>query len=118
MPEKRQHSKASTGGQPNSGGSGNLKVYWLSHNRKAKQPPNPDYPEGCDIDLSEGAPLTCSVDLPYPAPGCGVWTAICSACGLRMGVTAAGRPDDPRRLTLACKGGSAYDGDPKGRQGL
>jgi hypothetical protein len=36
---------------------------------------------------------------------CGVWVVACHTCGLRVGITAAGRPDDPRTVRLACNRG-------------
>lgn len=80
-----------------------IKFKFLSHNRKAKFPPNPEHPDGIDIDLSNGAKLNCRISLPYPAECCGVWSVYCSVCNLNVLVTAAGRADDPRSVKLACK---------------
>lgn len=81
----------------------NLRVDWHSDGRTAQHPPDPAYPEGKPVDVSNGARATCSVDLPYPAPSCGIWVVVCPDCGLRLGFTAAGRIDDPRRVTVACQ---------------
>ena len=89
--------------------SKNLKVYFLDQKRQAVCEANPRFPNGCHVDLSDGAPVTCTAQLEYPAKGCGIWTVICSACGLRIALTTAGRVDDPRSVTVACKGGKAYD---------
>jgi hypothetical protein len=70
---------------------------------KARCARNPDYPGCCHIDVTEGRP-GCSVNLPYPAPECGEWIVLCAACGMCVGVTAAGRPDDPRSVHIPCKG--------------
>lgn len=78
-------------------------VNFLSHNRKAKCAPNPAYPDGMDADLAGDAKLACLAELPYPAECCGVWIVECETCGLRVGITAAGRPDDPRTAKLPCK---------------
>lgn len=80
----------------------NLRVEWLTKGRKAQCPPNPDFPNGKDIDITEGQ-LGCSVALPYPAECCGMFMVVCTACGLRVGVTAAGRPDDPKSVKVPCK---------------
>ena len=70
---------------------------------KARSAPNPDYPDGCHVDITEGQ-TGCSVALPYPAPECGAWIVRCAACGMSVAITAAGRPDDPRSVRIPCKG--------------
>ena len=47
--------------------------------------------------------LQCCMNLPYPAPRCGVYVIICRKCGFKAVITIAGRPDDPRTVTLPCK---------------
>lgn len=76
-------------------------IRFLSHNRKARCAPNPEYPDGIDIDNGERP--ACRVELPYPAECCGAWVVDCSTCGVRVGITAAGRPDDPRSVMLPCR---------------
>ncbi len=61
------------------------------------------YPNGIAPDISGGAASSCAVDLPYPAPECGTHVIECHVCGIRVGVSAAGRADDRRRVTIACK---------------
>lgn len=78
------------------------KVKWLDGGREPQCPPDPLYPEGVHLRCS--AREVCQVDLPYPAPRCGVYIIECETCGLRYGVTTAGRPDDPRSVQLACWG--------------
>jgi hypothetical protein len=68
---------------------------------KAQCPPDPAYPDGMHLDMSMGK-KSCLVNLPYPAPECGCWTVHCGECGLTVAATAAGRPDDPRTLKVAC----------------
>lgn len=69
---------------------------------KAQCPPNPAYPDGIRLNqCPQGAP-SCTVELPYPAPECGHWRAECKECGFSIAVTAAGRADDPRSVTIAC----------------
>lgn len=65
-------------------------------------PPRSEFPNGEDVDGSNGARKTCTAQLPYPAPSRGVHICECEDCGLRVGVTAAGRPDDPRSMKVAC----------------
>ncbi len=79
-----------------------MKIEWHDGGREPRCKPNPKYPNGIDLDNTEGAAVTCKVALPYPAKRCGVYIVECSTCGLRVGVTAAGRPDDPRSIKLAC----------------
>lgn len=71
---------------------------------KAKCDPNPDYANGKLIDMTYGNPIpSCSVDIPYPAPECGVWIIKCKECDFIGGLTAAGRADDPAKVILQCK---------------
>ncbi len=69
---------------------------------KAQCPPNPEYPRGIDLDVSQGSDKTCKVRLDYPAPECGLWVLNCKRCGRNIAITAAGRPDDPRSVTIPC----------------
>lgn len=79
-----------------------MKVEFIDGGREPQCPPNPAYPEGMDIDASHGADSTCTVAIPYPAPRCGLMIVECPKCGLRVGLTVAGRPDDPRSVKLGC----------------
>lgn len=79
------------------------KVEWIDHGREPQCAPNPLYPKGIDLDASLGARRTCKVDLPYPARRCGHYAVWCSACGMTLAVTTAGRVDDPRSVTVACE---------------
>lgn len=67
-------------------------------------PANPAYPDGIDVgaDRTKAGP-SCKADLPYPAPERLVWMVRCKRCGFSAAVTAAGRPDDPRSVTMNCK---------------
>lgn len=80
----------------------NIDILFLSHNRKAKNPPNPEYPNGMDLDLTFGATVACLVELPYPAECCGILFVECRKCGINAAITAAGRADDPRSARLPC----------------
>jgi len=79
-----------------------LNVEWIDGNREPQNPPDPDYPEGIDVDATEGATPTCTTLLPYPAKRCGHFLVTCSVCKQRVAVTTAGRPDDPRSLKIKC----------------
>lgn len=79
-----------------------LVVTWEGLGRKAQVAPNPHYPEGVALDATGGHPIQCATTLPYPAPECGTYFVECDMCGRRLGITAAGRPDDPRVITLPC----------------
>lgn len=80
-----------------------MKIMFLDRGREAECPPDPAYPNGMDIDLSGGASVCCLVELPYPAPRCGIMAVRCEKCDQLNMVTVAGRPDDPRSIRMACK---------------
>lgn len=79
-----------------------ISLEWVSHGRKARCQPNPDYPGGVEVNLA-GDGIGCEKVIPYPAPECGVWVVRCERCGASTAITAAGRSDDPKQITLACK---------------
>lgn len=79
-----------------------MKIEWIDHGREPKNPPNPDFPNGKDMDVSSGAEAACTVDLPYPAKRCGIYVVECETCGQHIGVTTAGRPDDPKSVKISC----------------
>jgi hypothetical protein len=81
----------------------NWHIRWVDGKRDPKNPPDPDYPNGIDLDLSDGSPNTCSSPLPYPAARCGYYLINCLLCGQNTVATTAGRIDDPRSLKMACK---------------
>lgn len=80
---------------------GHLDIKWVDGNREPQCEPNPNYPIGIDVDLSEGGAF-CKASLPYPAKRCGVYVVSCEKCGASVGVTTAGRPDDPRSVKVKC----------------
>jgi hypothetical protein len=80
-----------------------FKIKWLDRGREPKCPPDPAYLKGIDIDSSGGAARACKTELPYPAKRCGVYYVECEICGTNAAITTAGRPDDPRSVTLPCK---------------
>ena len=81
-----------------------LRLTFVTDGRKPQCPTNPRYPYGKIADLRTH-PLEpcCSTNLGYPAKACGTWVINCHRCGLTVGITAAGRPDDPWSAILACK---------------
>ena len=80
-----------------------IKVTWIDGGREPKIAPNPKYPDGIDVDLSDNRKWACKVDLPYPAKRIGYYALECDECGYRGLITTAGRRDDPRSATVACK---------------
>lgn len=80
-----------------------IKVWWIDRGREPQCAPNPDYPDGIDVDLSDGRSKTCWTELrPYPTPRCGLFVVGCQTCGFSAVITTAGRPDDPRSAKLPC----------------
>lgn len=79
-----------------------IKVEWFDSGREPKCEPNPAYPNGIDLDCSEGSEATCKVDLPYPAKRCGHFIVKCEVCLQTIAITTAGRPDDPRSVRIGC----------------
>jgi hypothetical protein len=85
-----------------------LSVEWIDRGREPQCEPNPAYPNGQDVTFTSGigwpqSGNTCRTDVPYPAVRCGVYVIECATCGLRVAVTTAGRPDDPRSVTIPCR---------------
>jgi len=81
-------------------------IRWIDRGRPPKVAPNQAFPDGVDIDLTLGRDgPSCTVALPYPTgkTNIGAWLIVCRMCRLRVGITAASRPDDPRSVKLACK---------------
>ena len=83
--------------------SSTLTVTWTDSGMEPQCAPDPDFPKGKDLDVSSGAKLTCSTDLPYPAKRIGIYTVECSSCGLKAVITTAGRLDDPRHVKVPCR---------------
>ncbi len=77
-------------------------VEWRDAGREPQVAPNPDYPLGKDIDLADPGGPACKESLPYPARRCGVYIVECNICGRKIGLTTAGRPDDPRSIRIPC----------------
>jgi len=78
-------------------------VDWIDGHREAKQPADPTYPNGCAIDVAMDAPRACRLELPCPAPRCGLFVITCKQCGYAIAIATAGRADDPKSVRLPCR---------------
>lgn len=79
-----------------------FRIEWIDSGREPQCAPNPAHPNGIDADCSNGAEATCMADLPYPAVRCGLYVIECEQCSVRIAITTAGRPDDPRSAKIGC----------------
>lgn len=79
------------------------RVTWVDGRAEPKCAPNPAYPTGIDVDLSTPDADACAITLKYPAKRIGRYEIECAECGGKFAVTTAGRPDDPRSVTVPCK---------------
>lgn len=70
---------------------------------KAQCSADPAYPHGVEIDAAKPGEKACCVELPYPAPECGVFLVSCRDCLMNVAITAAGRADDPINVRIPCK---------------
>lgn len=78
-----------------------FQIEWIDREREPQCPPDQRYPHGKDIDASFGLP-NCLAELPYPAKRCGIYRVECLRCGISIGITTAGRPDDPKSVRIPC----------------
>jgi len=88
-----------------------IDVTFIDAGREATQRPDPRYPNGVDLDATKGEERTCTRNLPYPSPRCGMLKIVCLTCGYVAAVTVAGRADDPRTVKLPCKAVASTDGE-------
>jgi hypothetical protein len=79
-----------------------FEIAWLDSGKEPQCAPNPAYPDGVDLDMSDGHWPSCKVELPYPAQRIGVYLVACMVCGRRVSCTTAGRVDDPRSIRVRC----------------
>lgn len=79
------------------------RIRWIDAGKEPESPPNQAYPNGIDVDLSTPDADACAVNLKYPARRVGRYEIECAECGGRYVVTTAGRPDDPRSVTIPCR---------------
>jgi hypothetical protein len=81
-----------------------FEIKWIDRGREPQCPPNPVYPNGIDLPCAyPDAKQMCHVQLPYPAPRCGILMVHCKICQMTVVITTAGRPDDPRSVQIACR---------------
>lgn len=80
-----------------------FEVLFLDSGREPQCAPDPAYPKGMDVVLTRNTKIRCVVAVPYPAPRCGMWHIKCNKCGVVVGVTTAGRVDDPRSVHIRCQ---------------
>lgn len=78
------------------------KVIFHDAQREPQVPFNRDHPWGQTIDVTMGREPSCTVELPWPADRCGMFVAECLTCGFTVGLSAAGRVDDPREVKMPC----------------
>lgn len=82
-----------------------ITVEWVDSGREPRCAPDPQFPGGKDLVMAafpEGVGAECVKVLPYPAKRCGMYIVKCDSCGLAIGITTAGRADDPRSVRLTC----------------
>jgi hypothetical protein len=77
-------------------------IEWIDREREPKCAPDPNFPSGKDV-VTPGDGKSCYVELPYPAKRCGIYVVECGRCKIRVGITTAGRADDPKSCTIKCK---------------
>lgn len=82
--------------------SNKFKIKWFDHKKEPTEKPNPKYPNGIDILTHIDNRPFCISNLPYPAKRCGVYVVTCQKCKMQVMVTTAGRPDDPRSISISC----------------
>lgn len=82
-----------------------INVTFLDSGREPQCKPDPAFPKGKPVNLAKHSRLskTCTRNLPYPAPRCGLYEVRCRRCGYTAIITVAGRADDPNMITLPCK---------------
>ncbi len=83
-----------------------ISVEWIDRGREPRCEPDLRYPNGKPLLLLDQTVKHCTVSLPYPAKRCGVYVVNCEKCKMTIGITTAGRPDDPNVVQLAERNGS------------
>lgn len=83
-----------------------IDVKFIDSGRDPTQKADPRFPNGKRIDLTTAFDKkSCTRNVPFPAPRCGVYVVTCRTCGYSAAITVAGRADDPNMVTLPCKTG-------------
>jgi hypothetical protein len=70
-----------------------MHINWIDRGGKPTQAPNPEHPDGVDLDLTNDRQPFCQTELPYPAKRLGYYVIRCDVCGFTAMVSTAGRPD-------------------------
>ena len=86
--------------------SDQFEIEWHDRGGPPQVKPNPAFPDGVpEVDIARGKEPNCVVQLPYPTgrTNIGTWYVTCRLCRLRVAITAASRPDDPRSARVPCK---------------
>jgi hypothetical protein len=83
--------------------SGQFLVNWQDSGQEPKCASDPNYPNGIDVIVAQTDQHTCTATLPYPAKRCGFYHVRCKVCNITVALTTAGRPDDPRSITIPCR---------------
>lgn len=63
---------------------------------------NPAFPNGSDIDLTDGVGGRCPALLPQFPGKLGLYEVRCATCGLSVALTSAGRTDDAKAVRVPC----------------
>jgi hypothetical protein len=80
-----------------------IDIYFNDSGREPTGEPDPAFSKGRDINLADNViQKVCCRNLPK-APRCGSYSIVCRTCGFSAMITVAGRPDDPRTITLPCR---------------
>lgn len=80
-----------------------IDVVFIDSGRAPTERPDPKHPNGVRVNLATAIQKSCTRNVPYPAPRCGVYEVTCRKCGYRAAITVAGRADDPSMITMPCK---------------
>lgn len=80
-----------------------IDVIFHDSGKRSTEKSDPEYPNGVPINLATVIQKSCTRNLPYPAPRCGHYAVQCQVCGFAAILTVAGRPDDPKTVTMPCK---------------
>ena len=80
-----------------------LEVLWFDRTLARSDAPDPEYPEGVDLDLCRDIGPACWTALRYPARGPGYYHIACTRCGSATGCMTKGQTDDPRSIRLPCR---------------
>lgn len=78
-----------------------LHCEFFDSGKPPQHPPDPRYPDGVDVDSSQGREPACWTKLPRVSTR-GLMLVVCDVCRKRAVITVAGRVDDPRSYKMDC----------------